>query len=65
MSGGIIVARTRRRMDPVVVMVISGLLGGAVGFAIWMITDTFVFLPVFLAASLVAGIAIAESLRRR
>ena len=65
MSGGIIVARTRRRMDPVVVMVISGLLGGAVGFAIWMITDAFVFLPVFLAASLVAGIAIAESLRRR
>jgi hypothetical protein len=52
-------------MDPVTLMAISGVLGGVVGFVIWMVTDTFVFLPVFLAASLVTGISIAESRRRK
>lgn len=58
-------ARSGRRIDPVASIVISGLVGGAAGLAIWMLTETFVFLPVFLAASLVGGIAIAQSLRRR
>jgi hypothetical protein len=52
-------------MDPVMLMAISGVLGGVVGFAIWMVTDAFVFLPVFLAAGLVTGISIAESRRRK
>lgn len=45
-------------------MVISGLSAGVVGFVIWMVTDVFVFLPVFLAAGLVAGIALADSRRK-
>ncbi len=59
MAGG------RRRIDPQVLMIVSGLLGGVVGFGIWMATGTFVFLPVFLAAGLVTGISIAEARRRR
>lgn len=54
----------RQPVNPLSLIVGSGVLGGVVGFGIWMVTDTFVFLPVFLAASLVAGIAIAESRRR-
>lgn len=50
-----------RRVDPVVLMSIGGVLGGLAGFAIWMVTDTFVFLPVFLAAGLVTGMSIAQS----
>jgi hypothetical protein len=37
-------------------MVIGGLLGGGAGFALWMTTDIFVFLPVLLAVGLVVGI---------
>lgn len=55
----------RSGMDPTLVTVIGGLGGGLLGFVIWMVTETFVFLPVFLAAGLVTGISIAESLRRR
>ena len=58
-------AQSRGRMDPVTLMTISGLLGGVAGFVIWMVTDAFVFLPVFLAAGLVSGISIAEARRRR
>ena len=58
-------AEGRSRTDPTLVMAIGGLLGGLIGFVIWMVTETFVFLPVFAAAGLVSGIAIAESLRRR
>jgi hypothetical protein len=60
-----IVAGDRRQLDPVVLMAISGVLGGVVGFAIWMATGVFVFLPVFLAVGLVTGISIAETRRRR
>jgi hypothetical protein len=55
---------SRRHIDPIMLMAMAGILGGLVGFAIWMWTETFVFLPVFLAAGLVAGIAVAESRRR-
>ena len=52
----------RRGVDDVM---ISGMLGGVVGFPIWMVTDAFVFLPVFLAAGLVSGISIAEARHRK
>ena len=55
---------SRQPVNPFSLIAGSGVLGGVVGFGIWMVTDSFVFLPVFLAASLVAGIAIAESRRR-
>lgn len=65
MSRRIVVAQGRRRMDPVAMMMISGMLGGVVGFTIWMVTEAFVFLPVFLAAGLVSGISIAEARHRK
>lgn len=39
------------------VMAASMLLGALVGFIIWMITETFVFLPVFIGAGLTIGLA--------
>lgn len=58
-------AERRPRIDPTLAMAIGGLAGGLSGFVIWMVTETFVFLPVFATAGLVAGMAIAESVRRR
>ncbi len=58
-------AETQRHMDPLLVMTLGGVLGGLTGFALWMTTDVFVFLPVFLAIGLVTGISIAESRRKR
>lgn len=58
-------AGKRRRIDPAVLMATSGVLGGLIGFAVWMATGTFVFLPVFLAVGLVTGISIAQSRRGR
>lgn len=54
-------ADTKRRTDPVVLMAVAGVLGGLAGLVIWMITDAFVYLPVFLAIGLVTGIAATES----
>ena len=56
---------TQRRIDPIIVMSLGGVLGGLTGFALWMATETFVFLPVFLAVGLVTGISIVETRRRR
>lgn len=53
----------RRHIDPLLVMTLGGLLGGLTGFALWITTDTFIFLPVFLAIGLVTGISIAETRR--
>jgi hypothetical protein len=64
-SRRIVVADVRRGMDPIKLMAISGVLGGLAGFVIWMLTETFVFLPVFLTAGLVTGVAIADSRRER
>ncbi|MDH3249466.1 MAG: hypothetical protein OEQ47_10915 [Acidimicrobiia bacterium] len=58
-------AETRRHVDPLLVMTLGGATGGLTGFALWMTTDIFVFLPVFLAIGLVTGISIAESRRAR
>lgn len=58
-------AETQRHMDPLLVMTLGGVLGGLAGFALWMTTDVFVFLPVFLAIGLVTGISIVESRRKR
>ena len=58
-------AERRSRIDPTLVTAIGGLAGGLGGLVIWMVTETFVFLPIFAAAGLVAGMAIAESVRRR
>lgn len=35
--------------------------GAIVGFVIWMATDLFVFLPVFIAAGLPIGLAAAQN----
>jgi hypothetical protein len=35
--------------------------GGVVGFAVWMITGLFVYLPVFIACGFVVGYAATES----
>lgn len=51
----------RRNVDSTVIMAIAGILGGIVGFVIWITADAFVFLPVFLAAGIVTGVAIAEA----
>lgn len=58
-------AESPRHIDPLLVMTLGGALGGLTGFALWMLTDTFVFLPVFLAVGLVTGISIAEARRKR
>ena len=58
-------AETRRHMDPLLVMTLGGAVGGLTGFALWMTTDIFVFLPVFLDVGLVTGISLAESRRER
>ncbi len=58
-------AHTRRHVDPLLVMTLGGAVGGLTGFALWMTTEVFVFLPVFLAIGLVTGISIAESRRER
>ncbi|MFW2383871.1 MAG: hypothetical protein ACN4GZ_19120 [Acidimicrobiales bacterium] len=55
---------SRRHIDPLLLMTLGGVLGGLTGFALWMTTNTFVFLPVFLAIGLVTGISIAESRRQ-
>ncbi|MGD2059821.1 MAG: hypothetical protein PVF87_03055 [Acidimicrobiia bacterium] len=47
------------------ILAASMLLGGLVGFIIWMVTDTFVFLPVFLGAGLAFGLAIGLAWRGR
>ncbi len=54
-----------RRRGPVTLIAVSGLLAGVVGFVIWMVTDVFVFLPVFLAVGLVTGIALADGQRKQ
>jgi hypothetical protein len=54
---------TPRHFDPLLVMTLGGAIGGLTGFALWMATETFVFLPVFLAIGLVTGISIAETRR--
>lgn len=38
-------------------LAISMLSGAVVGFIIWMVTDIFVFLPVFIGAGLTVGLA--------
>jgi hypothetical protein len=58
-------ANTRRHVDPLLVMTLGGSIGGLSGFALWMATGTFVFLPVFLAIGLVTGISIAETRGKR
>ncbi len=40
------------------ILATSMLLGALVGFIIWMVTDSFVFLPVFLGAGLAVGLAL-------
>lgn len=47
----------RTNMTHIRPMILGGLLGGGTGFALWMGTGTFVFLPVFLAIGLVLGTA--------
>lgn len=54
----------QRRIDPIIVMSLGGVLGGLTGFVLWMATETFVFLPVFLAVGLVTGVSIVETRRR-
>lgn len=48
--------RGQKDISPTV-LAASMLLGGVVGFVIWMVTDAFVFLPVFLGAGLTIGLA--------
>jgi hypothetical protein len=48
----------RRDQTDIRPMIIGGLLGGGGGFALWMGTDIFVFLPVFLAIGLVVGMSL-------
>lgn len=58
-------ADTPRHLDPTLVTALGGLFGGLIGFAMWMTTGTFVFLPVFLAIGLVTGISIAQTRQDR
>ena len=37
------------------------LFGAALGVVIWLITDTFVFFPVFIGAGLSAGMAVGAA----
>lgn len=39
--------------------------GAAVGFAIWIATDTFVFFPVGIVSGLTVGLAFIERLKSR
>lgn len=41
------------------------ILGSLVGFALWMATDTFVFLPAFLGMGVVFGLIFDAARRRR
>lgn len=41
------------------------LLAGAVGFALWMATETFVFFPAFLGTGVVFGMIFDAARRRR
>ncbi len=45
------------RPIPMAVGMVSGAL---IGFALWMTTDTFVFLPVFLGIGLALGLALGS-----
>lgn len=58
-------AEARRHIDPLLAMTLGGATGGLTGFALWLTTEAFVFLPVLLAIGLVTGMAIAESRRKR
>lgn len=40
------------------VLAAAMLIGALTGFALWMVTDTFVFLPVFIGAGLAVGLAL-------
>jgi hypothetical protein len=37
------------------------LIGGATGFAIWMVTELFVFLPAFLGVGVVLGLVLSAA----
>ncbi|MCO5199489.1 MAG: hypothetical protein M9928_18870 [Anaerolineae bacterium] len=39
--------------------------GGLIGFAVWMATGLFIFLPVFIGAGLPVGYAIGQKLTER
>lgn len=54
-----------RQIDPITLIAIWGVAGGLAGFVIWLVTGTFVFLPVFIAVGVVTGISIVETRRRR
>lgn len=42
-------------------MAVGMLLGAVVGFALWIATDTFVFLPAFLGVGLAIGLVLGSA----
>lgn len=58
----------RRTRDPTELssgaLAVGMLIAGATGFALWMVTETFVFFPAFLGMGVVIGL-IVQSARNR
>ena len=46
-------------------MSLGMLFGAALGFVIWIATDTFVFFPVFIGAGLSAGMAVGAGREKK
>lgn len=40
------------------ILAVAMLIGALTGFALWMVTETFVFLPVFIGAGLAFGLVL-------